>query len=480
MNKLKLFSKTYIFTMGIISVIILISNVLIYLALPKVYVNNKQKEADKIIEDLIEQVNKSDNKESFKIAKNFAEKYNIQVLLTIGDEKRVFQGLHKVDIYVNEEEVTENSLIIPNLSGENIIESFDDENGEIFGQYININNLSIIKSRDFKKSNDVNGSAKIVMDLESFTETRDIILKILPYSIFISLLIALIASYIYARKITTPIKEICDVTKKMENLNKEAFCKVETEDEIGILAANVNSLYENLLNTIVSLEEEIKNVSESEKIKVDFLRSASHELKTPLMSMYIMIENMLYDIGKYKNHYIYLEKCKDIVSELSKMVQEILDTSKLNIINNKNESVLDLGSLVQKNIEPYKLIAKSKKINIKMNLKESFNIKVDEKLFTKAISNIISNAVNYTDEGKEIRIYIKDKKLIIENDCKPISEEHLAHIFEAFYRVDFDRNKSSGGNGLGLYIVQQILKMYNLDYSFKSILTGMSFEVDFN
>ena len=480
MNKLKLFSKTYIFTMGIISLIILISNVLIYLALPKVYVNNKQKEADKIIEALIEQVSKSDNEESFKIAKNFAEKYNIQVLLTIGDEKRVFQGLHKVDIYVNEEEITENSLIIPNLSGENIIESFDDENGEIFGQYININNLSIIKSRDFKKSNDVNGSAKIVMDLESFTETRDVILKILPYSIFISLLIALIASYIYARKITTPIKEICDVTKKMENLNKEAFCKVETEDEIGILAANVNSLYDNLLNTIVSLEEEIKNVSESEKIKVDFLRSASHELKTPLMSMNIMIENMLYDIGKYKNHYIYLEKCKDIVSELSKMVQEILDTSKLNIINKKDESVLDLGSLVQKNIEPYKLIAKSKKINIKVNLKESFNIKVDEKLFTKVISNIISNAVNYTDEGKEIRIYIKDKKLIMENDCKPIADEHLAHIFEAFYRVDFDRNKSSGGNGLGLYIVQQILKMYNLDYSFKSILTGMSFEVDFN
>lgn len=476
MNKLKLFSKTYIFTMGIISLIILISSALIYLALPKVYMNNKQKEADKIIKALIEQVSKSDNEESFKIAKNFAEKYNIQVLLTIGDEKKVFQGLDKVDIYVNEEEVTENYLIIPNLSGENREVIGDDG----FGQYININNLSIIKSRDFKKGNDVNGSAKIVMDLESFTETRDVILKILPYSIFISLLIALIASYIYARKITTPIKEICDVTKKMENLNKEAFCKVETEDEIGILAANINSLYDNLLNTIVSLEEEIKNVSESEKIKVDFLRSASHELKTPLMSMNIMIENMLYDIGKYKNHYIYLEKCKDIVSELSKMVQEILDTSKLNIINNKDESLLDLGSLVQKNIEPYKLIAKSKKINIKVNIKESFNIKVDEKLFTKVISNIISNAVNYTDEGKEIRIYIKDKKLIMENDCKPIADEHLVHIFEAFYRVDFDRNKSSGGNGLGLYIVQQILKMYNLDYSFKSILTGMSFEVNFN
>ena len=119
--------------------------------------------------------------------------------------------------------------------------------------------------------------------------------------------------YIYAKKITTPIKEICNVTKEMEKLNKRAFCNVESEDEIGILAYNINSLYENLLNTIISLEEEIKNVSESEKVKVDFLRSASHELKTPLMSMHIMIENMLYDIGKYKNHYVYLEKCKDIV-----------------------------------------------------------------------------------------------------------------------------------------------------------------------
>ena len=98
------------------------------------------------------------------------------------------------------------------------------------------------------------------MDLESFTETRDVILKILPYSIFISLLIALIASYIYARKITTPIKEICDVTKEMENLNKRAFCKVETEDEIGILAYNINNLYENLLSLLIENWREILGI----------------------------------------------------------------------------------------------------------------------------------------------------------------------------------------------------------------------------
>lgn len=117
---------------------------------------------------------------------------------------------------------------------------------------------------------------------------------------------------------------------------------------------------------------------------------------------------------------------------------------------------------------------------MKLNIEDSFNIKIDENLFVKAISNIISNAVNYTDAEKEIRICIKNKNLIIENDCEPISREHLEHIFEAFYRIDFDRNKSTGGNGLGLYIVQQILTINKLNYSFKPIPNGMRFKIDFN
>ena len=428
MKKLKLFSKTYIFTVGLISLIIFTSNILIYLAVPRVYLSNKEKEADIIISELTQKINEETSEKSFELAKGFAQKYNIQVFITLGEEQRSFQGVENVDIYIDKDVIKDKSLILPDLTGEGIIKSSEEEevasiNEGIFSQYINVNNSSIIKSRDFKTINDVKGNIQIVTNLESFTETRDIILKILPYSMIVSLIVALIASYIYAKKITTPIKEICNVTKEMEKLNKRAFCNVESEDEIGILAYNINSLYENLLNTIISLEEEIRNVSESEKVKVDFLRSS---------------------------------------------------------IENKNEKLLDLSYIVENALDHYNIIAKSKNINIKVNLNDSFNIKVDEKVFTKAISNIISNAVNYTDEGKEIRVYIKDKKLIIENDCKPISDEHLAHIFEAFYRVDFDRNKSSGGNGLGLYIVEQILRMYNLSFSFKSISTGMRFEIDFN
>ena len=479
MKKLKLFQKTYLFTMALMGVMIIISHTLLYMLLPTFYINKKQQDLSDISTQLIQQLESNNKDMSSKIAKDFSNKYGINIALNIKNKNYVFEGIKQYDIYIKPESLDSESLIINNnvefKDSENSSESIENKEG-----YFKVKNSSLFYKKNIKTLDGTSGSVKIVMDLQSFKEARSVVFMLLPYSIGISLIISLFASYIYAKKITTPIKEICNVTKEMEKLNKRAFCNVESEDEIGILAYNINSLYENLLNTIISLEEEIKNVSESEKVKVDFLRSASHELKTPLMSMHIMIENMLYDIGKYKNHYVYLEKCKDIVNELSKMVQEILDTSRLNSIENKNEKLLDLSYIVENALDHYNIIAKSKNINIKVNLNDSFNIKVDEKVFTKAISNIISNAVNYTDEGKEIRVYIKDKKRIIENDCKPISDEHLAHIFEAFYRVDFDRNKSSGGNGLGLYIVEQILRMYNLSFSFKSISTGMRFEIDFN
>ena len=100
-------------------------------------------------------------------------------------------------------------------------------------------------------------------------------------------------------------------------------------------------------------------------------------------------------------------------------------------------------------------------------------------MLKKALSNIISNAVNYTDNGKNINIYFENNSLIIENECEPISKNHLEHIFDAFYRAEFDRNKNSGGNGLGLYIVKQILNSLDINYSFDSMENGMKFKITF-
>ena len=479
MKKMKLFQKTYLFTVGLMAIIIIISHTLLYMLLPSFYTNKKQQDLDNISYQLTEQLQNNNSNKSDEIAKKFADMHNINILLSVNRKNKVYEGIKSCDIYINPDALDEQSLVIDNKT--DFIEDNKKSNStEVKNDFLKISDSSLLYTKKLKTKDNVDASIKVAMDLQYLQEARSVVFMILPYSIGISLIISLFASYIYTKKITKPIKQICDVTKEMQVLKEDAYCDINTGDEIELLATNINSLYKNLLDTIDSLKEEIENVSKSEKSKVDFLRSASHELKTPLMSIHIMLENMILNIGKYKNHDVYLPKCQEAVVNLSSMVQEILDTSRLNSLNGEKElKEVDLKILIESIIEPYKIIAKSKKINMNIDYSNSLNINTDKSMLKKALSNIISNAVNYTDNGKNINIYFEKNSLIIENECKPIEQNHLDHIFEAFYRAEFDRNKNTGGNGLGLYIVQQILKTLNISHSFESVQNGMKFTINF-
>lgn len=479
MKKMKLFQKTYLFTVGLMAIIIIISHTLLYMLLPSFYTNKKQQDLDNISYQLTEQLQNNNSNKSDEIAKKFADMHNINILLSVNGKNKVYEGIKSCDIYINPDALDEQSLVIDNKT--DFIEDNKKSNStEVKNDFLKISDSSLLYTKKLKTKDNVDASIKVAMDLQYLQEARSVVFMILPYSIGISLIVSLFASYIYTKKITKPIKQICDVTKEMQVLKEDAYCDINTGDEIELLATNINSLYKNLLDTIDSLKEEIENVSKSEKSKVDFLRSASHELKTPLMSIHIMLENMILNIGKYKNHDVYLPKCQEAVVNLSSMVQEILDTSRLNSLNGEKElKEVDLKILIESIIEPYKIIAKSKKINMNIDYSNSLNINTDKSMLKKALSNIISNAVNYTDNGKNINIYFEKNSLIIENECKPIEQNHLDHIFEAFYRAEFDRNKNTGGNGLGLYIVQQILKTLNISHSFESVQNGMKFTINF-
>ena len=458
MKKMKLFQKTYLFTVGLMAIIIIISHTLLYMLLPSFYTNKKQQDLDNISYQLTEQLQNNNSNKSDEIAKKFADMHNINILLSVNGKNKVYEGIKSCDIYINPDALDEQSLVIDNKT--DFIEDNKKSNStEVKNDFLKISDSSLLYTKKLKTKDNVDASIKVAMDLQYLQEARSVVFMILPYSIGISLIISLFASYIYTKKITKPIKQICDVTKEMQVLKEDAYCDINTGDEIELLATNINSLYKNLLDTIDSLKEEIENVSKSEKSKVDFLRSASHELKTPLMSIHIMLENMILNIGKYKNHDVYL---------------------RLNSLNGEKElKEVDLKILIESIIEPYKIIAKSKKINMNIDYSNSLNINTDKSMLKKALSNIISNAVNYTDNGKNINIYFEKNSLIIENECKPIEQNHLDHIFEAFYRAEFDRNKNTGGNGLGLYIVQQILKTLNISHSFESVQNGMKFTINF-
>jgi two-component system sensor kinase Ihk len=308
------------------------------------------------------------------------------------------------------------------------------------------------------------------------------ILKTFPISIACCVVISLFFSLLFSKGITMPVLSIMKSVHQMSKLDVSAKATVTATDEIGDLATDINTLYQSLLLTIRNLELEKEKVHLAEKEKIDFLRTASHELKTPVTELNATLENMILGIGEYCDYEIYLPRCKEITEQLGEMIRDILNTSRLQVQSNSEPAtMLSMEEILLDLCEPYQLIAKTKKIQFEMDILDDISVYLPENQLKKAISNILSNAVNYTEAGRKISVTLDGKKLSIHNECDALSPEQLEHIFEPFYRPDLARNRETGGNGLGLYIVQTILDKLHLKYRFVPMkkAKGMDFTIYF-
>lgn len=335
----------------------------------------------------------------------------------------------------------------------------------------------MIMSTSFPTSN----GTIIGTQLDTGSFVTGAIKKALPASLFCSIVISVICSLLFSKAITVPVKHISETTQRMAKMDKGAMCIIHTTDEIGILAENVNHLYGELFGAIESLEAEKEKVSQAEKSKVDFLRMASHELKTPVTALNAILENMLLRIGKYKDYEIYLPQCKELTQQLSIMIQDILETSKLGLgINEEVSQKFDMATSIVSICEPFQLIAKAKDVTFTLNTANTFSVMLPQRSFSKALSNILSNAVSYTKSGGAVSVFLAERSIIIENECIPFETDIIPHLFEPFYRPDFARNQNDGGNGLGLYIVDKLLKSMQINYEFSAMqkLQGMRFTIN--
>lgn len=318
----------------------------------------------------------------------------------------------------------------------------------------------------------------IVFSVNEAKFVTEAVQKALPISLSSSLVISVICSLLFSKALVDPIKKISSTTERMMKLDRTVSCSIQTKDEIGALAQNVNDLYSNLLSTIEHLEQEKDAVREMEQSKVDFLRAASHELKTPVTALNATLENMILGVGKYQDYAAYLPECKEMVEQLSGMIHEILETSKLNIAIEPPETV-EVSDLLAELCEPYQLIATAHQISFFLDLSEHFTVTLPVSSFSKVVSNVLANAVAYTEAGKSVSVYMDERSLIIENECDPIPDREIRRLFEPFYRPDFSRNRDSGGNGLGLYIVDTLLTSMNIPYAFTPMKSpvGMRFTI---
>ena len=379
MKKLKIFPKMFIQIFSVLGIIIILVHLLVFFIFPKTYLETRKEEV----------YNKANEISSIMNGKEI--KYIEQTL-------ELYSKSSEIKAFIKERNNNNNEIKIKDNIDTNL-ES-------------NSNSL-IIEEREIKLNDGKKTYLQFVSTADMQKDAKDLSLKFLPYSLLISILFSSIISLIYAKLIKNNVQEIQIVTDKMMKLDKKIRLEVSSNDEVGELKQQINDLYSTLLRTIDDLEFKNKEILKLEKLKYDFFKGASHELKTPLASLKIILENMKYNIGKYKEKDIYINECIEIVDSLTKNISQILSVHSIENLNN-DEEYLKINDTLEDVLKKYEILAHQKKITVNNYILDE-NVYIGKTALKIILSNLISNAVKYTDVNGVINIGIVNDWLYIEN-----------------------------------------------------------------
>lgn len=258
--------------------------------------------------------------------------------------------------------------------------------------------------------------------------------------LFFSLILLLIICYQSINIIINPLHKIMDGIKEFSNGNLAKKIDLNTEDDFGQLASQINNLAR-------SLKKQLDN-------KTNLLLAIGHEVRTPLAK--IQITNSLPSNAANK------ERIKTYIQEITTLLDQLIASEQIN----KGEEFLNkeatcLEALIKNHISDLFFDH-----NIKLHLQKLPEIKIDKNKIILILNNIIRNAIKYAKQDQELLINLhlystKNKNktcqiIQIDDNGIGIEKKHLDKLVEPFYRVDSSRQKQTGGVGLGLYLVNYI------------------------
>lgn len=424
MRNLKIFPKLFVQTFAILGILIVVVHLIVFLMFPKVYLENRKSKINIKANEVSAALQGKDEQ--------FVEQY-----LTFYSRSSEIKAFIDSNSDSGEVKIGENA--------ENSIDKSSD------------NNSLIIETRNIKLADGSKLSVNFVSTADMRQEAKGLIIKFLPISLAVSLAISVLVSLIYARLLTRNVQEIKEVTTRMMELDRSALLPIESSDEIGQLKAQINDLYVALLELIDDLEVKNEEIIKLEKLKFDFFRGASHELKTPLASLKIILENMKYNIGKYKDRDSYIDNCIEIVNGLAQNISQILSVSSLDHLSDDEEEMV-INEILQEVLDKYELMAAQRSVAINNRLGDE-KIYIGKSALKVILSNVVGNAVKYSDTGGIIDIGSDNGWIYIDNTYDDAENLDCERLFE----VNFDVGKDNS-NGLGLYIVRNILLSYGIEH----------------
>ena len=319
-------------------------------------------------------------------------------------------------------------------------------------EIIKIINNDTLKTNDFfnKYGIDVNNKSILIKNDRDYHKFLAINLSFLTITVVILLIIYI--RYNYKKE-----KDIKDIIKCIEQINKKNYeIQIDSisEDELSILK---NEIYK----TTIMLKEAAENSSKDKLNLKKSLEDISHQLKTPLTSILVMLDNIIEDSNmeeKIRNDFIV--DIKRNVLNINFLVQSLLKLSKfdantVHFVKQEN----DLKTIVEESIKNVSTLCDLRNINIKLNIKENSKIICDDKLQIEALTNIIKNAIEHSKNNSNIIINIENNNVysMIEviDFGEGIAKKDIKHIFERFYRC---KNTKTDSIGIGLALAKTIIE----------------------
>lgn len=292
-------------------------------------------------------------------------------------------------------------------------------------------------------------------------EIQELVLGLIAGLIFSTLALVII-SYFVAGRILKPIGGMRDLAHNISEKNLDQRIPVEEEsDEFSELARTINRMLDRLQFSFVRQR--------------DFLFDTSHELKTPLTTMRLAIDEICSSEGMENLHPSSrknLLRLNEQVLRMERLVKSLLNLSALEILSSIDPKPVRLNKIISSLLEDYKFLAEGRNIHMEARLPGKYVLLGDEEKLKRAFSNILDNAIKYNVNGGRIELTANhsdvELSVTISNTGAGVAETEIPRVFEQFYRTEKSRSTRYGGSGLGLAIVKRIVDLHHGKVNFES------------
>ena len=338
--------------------------------------------------------------------------------------------------------------------------------------------IQILNSKDLNRTNvlqkygiNLNKNSAILINEKKHTQ----FLFVTTLFLIISLFILIIIFINYNRKKDREIEEMVDLVEQINRKNYSIKIDNISEDELSILK---NEIYK----TMIKLKESAENSLQDKKNLKKSLEDISHQIKTPLTSILIMLDNLIDDPNMdIETRQWFIRDIKKNVKSINFLVQSLLklskfDTNTVNFIR-EEKSLSEIITIAKQKVSA---LCDLKKVKIESNGDENAKIKCDFKWQVEAITNVLKNCVEHSKtNGKIIVTYGKNNAysfINVKDYGDGIDEYDINHIFERFYK---GKNAKEDSIGIGLALSKTIIESDNGKISVESDNTGTKFTIKY-